>query len=333
MAIFQSDLSIKTAIELGMQDLRENIWLVDDILSDAVQNPYLREKYGQKQIDACKEWFLNNQIDVYMRGRNDRDKLPCITISLGASHEKTDMKHMADQSTEKTILLPNKIGKPIAYVVKPFAVGAYDASSGVVEADITMTGMDEVSEGMILVNPSNGKGYIIHGLTPDGIQLEPSLDIDEGTKLGIVPQYQYYEARIEHTFFQESYTVGCHAHGDEQSALWLHSIVLYSLLRYREGLLEANGFAESVISSGDLQLDPHFASEGGERAFVRYISLTGQVENSWIKTPRRFIESVGIKEKTGSGFLGGIKILSNLETPDIIDPSEESWYAIKDDAE
>src|SRR4051812_23835773 len=113
MAIFQSDLTIKTAIQLGIDDIRKDIWLLDDILGDAINNPYLKEKYGQKQIDACKEWFNNNQIDIYMADRIDKDRFPCISINLGTSSEKEEMKTMADQSTEKVKLLPNVVGKPI----------------------------------------------------------------------------------------------------------------------------------------------------------------------------------------------------------------------------
>lgn len=321
--IFQGDIIIKTAIELGIEDMRNNPWLIDHMLSDLVNISYLTDKYGQKQIDACKEWLRNAQVDVYMRGREDKDRLPCVTIQMGPSNEKPDMKHMADQSTEKAILVPNQIGKPIPYVIKPFVPTGYDDSTGEVsiDPDIDLRG---VSPGMILVNPANGTGYKIKSITPMGIEIEPGLEI-EATQFGIVPQFQYYEARVEHSFFDEPYTIGCHAHGDTQNVLFLWSIVKYSILRYRESLLEANGFTESSISSGPPDFDEPFTTPGGEKAWVRSMILTGQVENSWIKSPRRFIESVVLKGESSDGFNGGIRILSNLDTPVIIDKSKESW--------
>lgn len=329
--IFQGDIIIRTVIELGIEDLRKNTWLIDHMLSDLVNISYFTDKYGQKQVDACKEWLTNNQIDVYMRGRDDKDKLPCVTIQMGPSNEKQDMKHMADQSTEKVALLPNKIGKPIPYVVKPFVPTGYDDVTGEVSVDDSVD-LSGVSAGMILVNPDNGKGYVILDITSSGILIEPGMEI-VATQFGIVPQFQYYEARVEHSFFDESYIIGCHAHGDPQNMLFLWSIVKYSILRYRESLLEANGFTESSISSGAPDTDEAFTTDGGEKAWARYINLNGQVENSWIKSPRRFIESVNLRNNTpvgpnanaSKGYTGGILILSNLDTPPTIDQSNENW--------
>lgn len=321
--IFQGDVLIKLAIELGIEDMRKNLWLIDHMLSDLKNISYAKDKYGQKNIDACKEWFKNNQIDVYLRGRDDKDRLPCVTIQLGPSNEKAAMKTMADQSTETVVLMPNEIGKPIPYIVKPFVPTGYDEVSGEVSVDpsVDLTG---VSAGMVLVNPSNGNGYVIQDITGEGILIEPNLEI-QTSQFGIVPQFPYYKARVEHSFFDETYQIGCHAHGDPQNLLFLWSIVKYSILRYRESLLEANGFAESSISSGGPDFDESFTVEGGEKAWARYMTLNGQTENSWIKSPRRIIEAIALKKKQGNGFIGGISIISNSD-PDIVDKSQVSWY-------
>lgn len=326
MGIFQSDLTIKTAIELGMNDMRKDLWLLDDALSDAVNNPYLKDKYGQKQIDAFKEWFKNNQVDVYMRDRNDKDKMPCVTITLGNSSEKDEMKTMADQSTESVQLMPQEIGKPIPYVIKPFAPTSYDPGTGVLAVPSTVKYLESVSTGMILVDPDTGTGYIVQDVTDEGIVLEDNLTVT-AARLGVVPQFQYYTARREHTFFQETYSITCHAHGDPQTLLWLWTVVLYSILRYRESMLEAQGFTQSSVSSGNMDSNSYYTTPGGEQVWSRVITLTGMVENSWIKSPRRIIESIVLGTKTGSGYRGGIRILSNSE-PDVIDEEMQNWIAI-----
>lgn len=327
MAIFQSDLSIKTAIQLGLDDIRKDNWLIEDILGDIRTNPYLTDKY-ESQIAACKEWFAANQIDVYMAERRDKDRFPCITITLGTSSEKSEMKTMGDQSTETIKLLPNKIGKPIPYVVKPFVGFSYNAGKGEVTIPADTKNVDGIAAGMILVDPATAQGYIINDVTPNGVVIEPGLTVS-AAKLGVLPQYQFYEARIEHSFFQETYNIGCHVHGDPQALLWLHSIVIYSILRYRESLLEAQGFSECVLNSSDLMSNN--MSNGAEEIYSRYITLTGQVEHSWIKSPRRVIEKAVLKEKTANGFRGGIKILSNLDTPDFIDESTQNWITVHDE--
>lgn len=324
--IFQSDMVIKRMIELSLEDMRKDIWLLDDALSDCIDNPYLRDSYGQKQIDAFKEWFKNNQVDIYMRDRNDKDRMPCVTITLGNSSEKDEMKSLADQSTESVTLLPQQINKPIPYVIKPFAFVSYDQNTGIIKVPISVLYLESVSAGMILVNPDNGQGFIIKDVTDEGIEIEPYLAFT-ATRLGVVPQFQYYTARREHTFFQETYTITCHAHGDPQTLLWLWTVVLYSLLRYRESMLEAQGFTQSSVSSSSMNSDSYYTTPGGEQVWTRTITLTGMVENSWIKSPRRIIESIVLGNKTTKGYRGGIRILSNSD-PEIIDEEMNNWIAV-----
>jgi hypothetical protein len=326
--IHQSDLIIREAVSLGLDDLRKNEWLIDDILSQCATNTYLQDKYGQKQIDAAKEWIRNNQVDIYMAHRRDRDKLPCVTISLGSSSEKEDMKTLSDLSTDTVQLLPNVIGKPIAYIVKPFTILNYDIGSGEVSIDSTTKGLENVSPGMILVDPSNGNGYVILEITPNGVSIEPGTNLT-ATILGILPGNQFYTARVEHTWFQETYTIGIHCHGDPQTLLWLHSFVLFGLLRYREGLLEANGLYQSVVSSSDLSVSGNLSTPGAEEIYSRFISLSCMVESTWIKSPKRTLETVALREKVGNGYKGGIKIISNSEPDTLIQEMNELWYPIK----
>jgi hypothetical protein len=327
--IFQGDIFIKLAIELGLEDMRKNPFLIDHMYEDLKLNRYAREKYGEKQIEACKEWLLNNQIDVYVRPRDDKDHLPCVTIELGESVEKNEMKLMADQSTEYSILMPNKIGKPIPFFVKPFIPAGYNEATGDVAVPDNVN-IDNVQPGMILVNPDTGVGYVIQGLSQDGVLIEPGQEID-ASQLAIVPRFPYYKARIEHSFFEENYIISANAHGDPQNVMFLWSIVKYSILRYRESLLEANGFAESSVSSGGPDLNQAWSTSGGEKAYSRVLTLNGQIENTWVKAPHRYIEAVSFEpRKKCKGLKGGIKIFSNLDTAGIIDQSDEVWTTVVD---
>lgn len=311
--IFPGDALIRTAIELGIDDMRKNEWLIEHMLSDFVDNRYMKDKYGKKQVDACKEWFANNNIDVYMRDIRDKDRLPCITIGVDTSTEKVDMKFMADQSTQTEILLPKRIDRAIPYIIPPFTPVGYDPTTGAVTVDGTIN-LELVAPGMLLVNPANGQAFPIIQIDTLSILIKPN-ELFEASQLGVLPKHLFYKARVEHTFFQETYTIGCHAHGDPQNALWLHAIVLYSILRYRESLLEANGFAESFVNNSPLRPDDRFTGPGGEEAWQRTITLGGQVENSWIKSPRRFIENTIVD----------LKILSNLDTSAFVNSTPQSW--------
>lgn len=326
MGLFQADSVIKTTVQLFLEDLRKNIWLMDYILEDFTRNPYLKDAFGQKQIDSAKEWFKNNNIDVTIGYNSDKLRPPCVSIILEPQQEKTDMKHMADLTPNQVILLPNEIGRPISYVVKVFTPTGYDQSTGEVSIDSSID-LQAVTSGMILVNPTDGVGYIIEEVSANGIKIEAGIDIG-ASQFGILPQFKFYKARLEHIFMNANYTIVCTAHGDAQTVLWLHDIVLYGLLRYKESLLEALGLSETVISSGSLDVNEEFGQAGGEIAWSRAISISGQIEQTFIKAPHRIIESVVLKKKDKCEYGSGIKIISNLDTPNFMDESQESWTTV-----
>jgi hypothetical protein len=321
MPIFQADIRLKTMIELGLEDIRKNEWLLNDILADTVSNQYLRERYGS-QIESCKQWLSNNRINIFLSEQQaDKQEFPSIDIELGSSNEKSEMKHMGDLSVETIDLLPNNINRPIAYLIKPVP-GSYNSTTGAFtfSSNVDLAG---IVPGQIVVNPSTGTGYVIQSVTmANQVNLLTGLSLGSGI-YGIIPEHQYYKARIGHTFMQEMYRVTCNAN-DTQTLLWLHSITVYSLLRYREVLLERDGYAESMISSGKIYANPDY-SDAGQVIWSRDIDITGQVENRWYMQPHRIIEDTQFPP-------GGIKIISN-----ITDTSENletvNWSTIEDTAD
>jgi hypothetical protein len=311
--------------------MRNNVWILNDVFSNLVSIPILNTEYGQKEIENAKDWFINNNIATVLRYRKD-DQFPLITIGLGSSSEVNDMKSLGDLSPEVNILMPLDIGKPIPYIVRPFSPLAFDASTSVLTIPSEIN-LGSVTAGMILVNPSTGVGYVITNVGAGTLTLDVS-GVFSGSSYGIIPQFQFYKARRERSFFQESYQIGCHIHGDPAPLLWLDAIITYILLRYRESLLEARGFNLSSFSRGDLSPNPNYGLP--ETVYSRFISLTGMVENSWLKTPYRVIESVNLTSKiTPSGGvaptgLSGIFISSNLTSPDYLINTNQSWLTIED---
>lgn len=322
MSLFLGDIRIKTAIELGLEDIQKNPWLLQDILGDTQSNPYLRERYGS-QIESCQQWLANNRINLFLSNRDDKMEFPCVVIQLGTSNEKADMKHMGDLSVEKVRLLPNNINKPIPYVIKPIP-GTYDPTSGAFTFASTVD-FTIVNAGMILVDPATGNGYTIQSIgLNNSVNLLTQLNLT-APKYGIIPEYQFYETRIGHTFMQEPYKITCNAM-DQQTLLWLHAITTYSLLRYRQALLEKDGYAESLISSSPMYPNPDY-SDAGQVIWSRDIEITGQVENRWYMQPHRIVENAVLGH--GEGFTGGIKIISNI-TDKFEDLDDVNWSTLAD---
>lgn len=323
MGAFQGDIRLKAIVDRGLEDIKKNPWLLTDILSDCMGDPYLANLYAS-QIASCQQWLDNNRINIYLSQRDDKMDFPAVIIDLGEPSEKPDMKTMGDYSTETINLMPQQINKPMPFVIKPQA-GSYDSVSGLYTfnpaANLTL-----IAKGMMLVDPSTGIGFPVLDIGPAGVSVGPSMAVT-GATYGIVPQYQFYQAKVGHTFFAENFTLSC-CGVDQQTTLWLHSIVSYMLLRYRASLLEAGGLAETVIKSSALMMNSDF-SDNSQMIWMRQISITGQTEPTWIMAPHRFVETVNFKDPDQpEGYFGGIKILSNLA--DTEDLSQVNWQTVPD---
>jgi hypothetical protein len=315
MAIFPGDVIIKTAIELGLDDLKKSPWIIEHIFSDFIENPYLKQKYGMKEIQRAKEFFFNNKIHLYMHSRQDKEEFPNITVRVGPSNEDKNLATLGDQSDCVAQFDPESLNKPLDFIVEPFTPVSYDISTGTMTLPNGSAGFEFVNEGMILVDIDNGNGYIVKTKKAKNKVIIAAGNDLTGTKYAIAPRYQFYRARVERIISQETYSVGCHAHGDPSTLLFLYAIVKYSLLRYREGLLEYNNFQLSNLNSSEIMQSNEF---GEDKVYSRYITLTGQVEETWLKTPFRVIEAIDAKDEDGGS---GIKIMSNEVT---IQDSEEA---------
>ena len=318
-----------------IEDMRASPWLLDDIFSNFATNVYLKKKY-QTQIQNAKDWFANNKIHIEMGYVTDHIDLPRISIVLGPQPQDANMSTMGDASTESVVLLPNQIDKPIPFIVKPFTKVAYDSSSGALEVPANLKNFEKAVAGQVLVNTSTGTGFIIEEIMGDLIMILSGSVIGSG-KFAIVPKYQYYEAKVEHIWQNANYQIICTAMGDAQVAIWLHDIVFYALCRYKEGLLEALGLAESLFDSGALTQNPNL-SDAGQVAWERSITIKGKVENTFIKAPHRLIESAEFKDTNPNnvcpapktGWVGGIKIASNTNPNTLAEEAELLDYPIED---
>lgn len=324
MAIWQGDVFFRRIIELTLHDIRENPWLVDDILSDLVNDPMLSGIYGQKEIQNAKKWLSDNEISVFLPHRMDLEKMPCITISIGSNTEDKSLARLGDLTPYVDELNPNDIGKSVSYIIEPFQYVSYDKPDGFIKFP---EGIDLaiINEGMVVFDPSTAVGYEIKKIGSEGVYIAEDTDLTFST-IAILPHFIIYRARREMATFQERVTIGCHVHGDPNPLLWLYSFMMYGVLRYREGVLESRNFQLSNIETTDMIRNSAFQNIG-ENVYSRFITITGQVENTWLKAPKRVIESIILRE--GQTNLAGLKIISKNggEIPEIIDSECEIWVA------
>ena len=278
--------------------------------------------YGQKEIENAKKWFSQNEISIFLPHRMDLEKMPCITIAVGSNIEDRSLARLGDLTNIIETYQPTEVGKTIPYIVQPFDYISYDQATGFFitppEVDLTI-----VVPGMVMLDPETGNGFVITETNNVGFSIAAGTTITF-TTVGIIPNYRIFKARREIATFQETITLGCHVHGDPNALLWLYSIMMYGLLRYREGMLESRNFQLSNVESSDMIRNDAFQTIG-ENVYSRYITVKGQVENTWIKAPKYVIEAINIKDVQMSGLI--IKGEDGAEVPEIADPENEIWIA------
>lgn len=322
--IFQGDQIIKSCLSRGLDDIRKNPWLLDHIFSSIKD---------QQELKNIHDFWNSNDFPVLMSNRKDTPPGFFISINLGSSKEDKSQAFLGDMSNETVNYLPSEINKPIPFIIKPFSIQSYDITTGIVTIPDSILEYKYLSAGMLSINPATGEACeILEVLGSNQYTIQIGSIISETQ--AITPQYPLYRARMECATFLEDYTIGCHCSGDVLFAIYLHSIVLYSLLRYRESLLEAEGFQISTVSSSEFVKNSQYEGNG-ETMFSRYITLTGQVQQFWIKTPQRFIESVDLSGSTSSTTStnsinpSGIKIISSDRVSGA-DDQNDLWSTIDD---
>jgi hypothetical protein len=81
-----------------------------------------------------------------------------------------------------------------------------------------------------------------------------------------------------------------------------------------------------MIKSSKMYPNPDY-SDAGQVIWSRDISISGQVENTWMMQPHRIVENIGLGNGV-DGYVGGLKILSNL-TDTNEDLTTVNWSALQ----
>ena len=283
MAIISTDILIKTMIEAAIQDLRKNAWILDDVFGGLATDPLSSLEYGYKEVVKAKEWFLNNNINVYLQNRIDVPTFPCITIVHSQSSEKLDRASLGDYGEIEQIYPKGRIRQP-QWIVPPFTPAAFDPNSNISgQAIITMptgTSTYQVAPGQFYVSAISGKAYqILQVLTSSTFTIKSGI-VDDFKDSYIVPPTALWNLNRELTFLDESYAIGIHTASYPVDCLWLRQVIMYAFFRYKEAYLEGRGYELSTIQASPVDRNPHFEKDV---VYSAVISLTGQVEASWIK--------------------------------------------------
>jgi len=305
--ITQTDLVLRSALALGLQDLRRRPYLLDDIFSQAAQDPFLTTEFGYAEIERAKKWFLGVNIPVVMQHRLDSAEMPSISIALLSSGERIPETLLGDYGSgeevdDTQVFDQDDVTFDPIVVLGPFTPQSYDPATGTVTLPTGFT-TDFVMPGQMLVDRPNNTAYPILVVTgTDTFTIAPDTTADF-TDAIVIPRFQTMGLVRNRSMFTETYQIGCHVAGDPVELLWLHSIVVFCLLRYKEAYLDARGLTRTTFSSSDFLRSPQYEPQN---IFSRYITMSAVVEENWIADVSQKVE--GIK-------LNKLKVIDGGTTP------------------
>lgn len=312
---FQSDVIIRSALVEGIADLRRNPYLIDFIFASLAKDDLTKAVYGEKEIAQAKKWFRATEIPVFMATRLDKPKFPCVSISLLESSETENT--LAD--VHSTPSEDNDSEWPD--LSDPFSPTSYTASTGIMVLPTVVTDNLILAPGMVIMDDVGRAHTILEVSDRDTIVLAENTVAAFGNAT-VRGQRPSRVTTIESCKMKEAYQIGCHVMGESFFLTYLHSIISFILLRYKEVLMEARGYERSTISSSDFRRNDYWESEN---VFSRHINLTGYVQQMWPKLISNKITGssvVPVYSSTGTSI--------DVVVPEINVDSEDSWLADSD---
>lgn len=275
VGVFQSDILIRSALIAGIADLRANPHLLDYAFASLPRDALTMADYGEQEVNAAKSWFLDTDIRVFININPNEVKFPCVSIALQGSVEDA-----ADGTLSDTHYQPfedRDLEWPVLY--GPSTPFGYDPATGKMVVDPVTVNLITVEVGMKVVTRTGVEFTIIEVGDHD-------ITIDSGAEAGDFVDFVIKAPRpaqvveLESAVFKETYGLGCHVDSEPNHLTYLHSILVFVLLRYRQALLEARGFERSTVSSTDLKREE---SDLPETIFSRYMTVSGAVRHVWPK--------------------------------------------------
>jgi hypothetical protein len=317
--IFQSDILIRSAIIAGLQELRDNPWLLDFAFAWLADDELTRDHkhYGQDGLREAKNWLLKNEIFVQMAYTPTKPELPAIGIELVDSSEAGATFGDTHHETAEDILTNEIVSNP-APVIKPFTPKSYKSKTGIVTLPNKIT-TTNIFPGMVFFDTVANRGYVIEDVIDDSTFKIPAGTVANFSKAYVTSRESLFVLPIHSLLFRETYRVTCYVGTAPAHLMFLHTALLFMLLRSKEELLEGRGFENTSINVGGIS---RLEGEDGNHIHNRSITISGQVRQFWPGKPSRKLDGIVVES---------VKIIGG-KTPDAIlpDTKGQGWEMEED---
>ncbi len=267
----------------ALQELRAHPYLLDYCFAHLVDDELTSGSYGVRERDKAKRWFLRTDIPVVMDYKQTAPEGPQISIGLIDSTEAestlSDVHYQPVEDVES--IWPVLAG--------PFAAASYSAQTGLVVIPQAVAAELVVAPTMLLFDAAGRSAVVTSVESRTSFKVTPGIQLDlrQATLRGAQPALVQ---ELESVQFKEVYRIGSHAIGESSQLIWLHSIAVFILLRYKQAFMEARGFERSVISCGPFAKDARWGDT--QDLWTRFITVSGYARTYWPKRADQRITTV-----------------------------------------
>lgn len=290
MGINLPDLIVESIIRDGLEYLRQNPDVVDDIFSELIRT-YASRKYGQTEIEKIKTLLQEKNIAVVHSFHEADAKSPCYSIQLGTEMEAKERAHLGDFEADVREELTEE--ELEAFVkINPFIPDTYDPLTGKVTCDNAFN--------LSTLHP----GYLWEDADGNEFQIKRGISNVTGDKYFFIEKNQepnMIEPGLVKSFIHESQheekgdvsavnmLLGVHAK-NPLTTKYLYTILKY-IMKSRKKDLIRRGIENSTFQGSDFTRDLRYE---GDMVYTRFFTLSGQVADSWRSDNVDLIDAVEI---------------------------------------
>lgn len=291
MGIQVPDLIIESVIRDGLENIKNDLTIIDDIFSELTSNYALR-KYGAAEIQKIKDFFTNKgkSIAVVHSFHEAAAKAPAYSIQLGLDDEHVPESIMDDFSEDKRVPLD---AAELAALVKADNIipQSYDANTGRIDLSDSVD-LSDVYKNFLFVDGSDVEHTILAIQDVDGdkaIFVAEGSDVDT-TDFGLIRSF-LKEKQFEQRQVTDKVRVMIGVHTKEALLTkYLYAVLKYILHSRKISLIE-RCFDKPVIQGSDFTRDVRYQAD---MVYTRFLTITGTVEDSWTSDKVDLIDSAEV---------------------------------------
>jgi len=289
MGIHLTDLIIEATIRDGIEYLKANPEVVDDIFAPLTRT-YNQRKYGQAEIDKIKTLLQAKNIAVVHSFHEAAAKAPCYSIQLGAEAEAKDRAHLGDFEAD----VQEDIEDEDSLIRVPlFTPSAYDPVTGKVSVP-----------DLVDLTPLH-PAYIFVDADENEFEVKPGISNVPGNKFFFIDKFQtpnvsddcFIKTFLSYTQHEEkgdssSVNILVGVHTKEPLLTKYLYIILKYIMKSRKNDLIRRGLVNSTFQGSDFTRDLAYQ---GDQVFTRFFTISGQVDDTWASVDVPLIDNVEIE--------------------------------------